>query len=68
MPTARVEPDALWKVRYEDLEGKAGRRPFWKQTTAVTAPSRKAAVENVMAMFPPPLYGNFKASRLKGTP
>jgi len=52
-----------WRVSYENLEWKAGRRPFWKCQTVVRAESRRDAIEQVIGNFPPPKYGNFKAAR-----
>ena len=54
-----------WLVRYENLESKRERRPFFKLTSDVTAPSRKEAIEQVECMFPPPHYGNYRASKVK---
>ena len=54
-----------WKVSYEHLDDKCTRHPFWKRTSYTDAESRAEAVENVSAMFPPPRYGNFRASKVK---
>ena len=54
-----------WKVTYENLEWKAGRRPFWRNSTTVSAHSRKAAIEEVRGRFPPPRYGNYRASAIR---
>jgi len=54
-----------WRVRYEDLESKRGKRPFFKLDSVVTALSRKAAIEQVQSMSPPPQYGNYRASKVK---
>lgn len=51
-----------WKVSYECVQDKAARRPFWKRSTVVEAPSRKDAIAKVQAMFSPPRYGNYRAS------
>jgi len=54
-----------WQVKYEDLESKRGRRPFFKRSSVVTAGSRKEAIAQVQCMFPPPHYGNYRASKVK---
>jgi len=54
-----------WNVTYEDLQAKAGRRPFWKNITVVEACTRKKAIEEVTAKFSPPKYGNYRASKVK---
>ena len=55
-----------WKVTYEDIQAKAGQRPFWRNRTVVDAVCRKSAVEQVSSMFPPPKYGNYRASKING--
>ena len=54
-----------WRVTYEDLELKAGRRPFWRIRETVDAPSRKGAIEAVSCRFSPPQYGNYRASKVR---
>ncbi len=51
-----------WKVKYQCIEDRNARRPFWKRETFVAAESRKAAIEKVKAAFSPPRYGNYTAS------
>ena len=55
-----------WRVTYENVEWKVARQPFWKHEDVVDADSRKEAVEQVSANFPPPRYGNYRASKVKG--
>jgi hypothetical protein len=55
-----------WKVSYENIQWKLNHYPFFKNSSIVTAPNRKAAIEQIAANFPPPAYGNYKASRVKG--
>ena len=54
-----------WDVKYEHLEDKATRHPFWKRSLRVRAETRAEAIDQVKAMFPPPRYGNYKASVVK---
>jgi hypothetical protein len=54
-----------WKVKYEHLENKMRRYPFWKLEDVVEADTRDAAVELVRSEFPPPRYGNYMASRAR---
>lgn len=54
-----------WKVSFEDLRLKRGHYPFYRQTSVVTAASRREAVEIVQARFSPPAYGHFKASKCR---
>jgi len=61
--TESRQPPARWKVRFEDIQAKMSRYPFWRQSTVVTAVSRRDAIEQVMAMFGPPKYGHFRASK-----
>jgi hypothetical protein len=54
-----------WKVSYENLQWKAGRYPFSKQSSIVTAVSRKDAIEEVKTRFSPPNYGKHRASKVR---
>ena len=51
-----------WKVKYQCVEDRNARRPFWKREALVAADSRKAAIEKMKAVFPPPRYGDYTAS------
>jgi hypothetical protein len=54
-----------WRVTYEDLQAKAGRRPFWRNRDVVEAPCRKSAIDEVAVRFAPPQYGNYRASKVR---
>ena len=54
-----------WKVSYEHGRDRDGGYPFWKRTSYTDADTRKDAIENVQGMFPPPMYENFRASKVK---
>jgi hypothetical protein len=51
-----------WKVSYECIEDKRLRYPFWKRSQVVEAPNREAAKKQIMAQWPPPRYGRYRAS------
>jgi hypothetical protein len=55
-----------WKVKYQCVEDRDTRRPFWKREALIAADSRKAAIEKVKAVCPPPRYGNYTASPAPG--
>ena len=58
-----------WKVKYVDLETRQARRPFYNISVTVMAESRLAAIDRVKENFPPPKYGEYRAStRNAGTP
>ena len=64
-----MKPADRWKVSYENLQWKAGKRPFFRNSTIVTAPSRKDAIYQVQYfMFSPPVYGNYRASKVIAQP
>lgn len=56
-----------WRVTYEHLEDKARRMPFWKREEKVQADTRDEAIHQIRSAFPPPRYGNFKASVVRQT-
>ncbi len=58
-----MKQNETWKVKYQCIEDRDAHRPFWKRETCVSAESRKAAIEKVRAVFPPPRYGNYTASK-----
>jgi len=51
-----------WKVRYQDMEAREARHPFFNKAAYVTAPTRKEAIAKVSGMFPPPRYGRYAAA------
>lgn len=55
-----------WKVSYHNIADKLARRPFWKNVAYVAAESRAEAISKVSAKFPPPRYGNYRASVYAG--
>ena len=54
----------FWKVSYTHLEDRAARHPFFKRTQEVQAVSRAEPVNIVKNQFPPPRYGEYRASKL----
>lgn len=54
-----------WKVSYECLRDKMSRMPFWKRSTMVEADNRAEAIRRLASKFPPPIYGNYRASAAK---
>jgi hypothetical protein len=55
----------VWKLSYQHIEESDRRYPFWKRTAHVEADSRQETVDKVKGSFPPPRYGNYKASKCK---
>lgn len=59
-----VEPMPVWKVSYTDLETRAAKRPFFKMTADVEAPTRTSAIERVRNYYGNGArYGEFRASK-----
>jgi hypothetical protein len=54
-----------WKVSYENLDVKSAHRSFFRLFSIVCASSKTQAVELVKRMFSPPIYGNFKVSKIQ---
>lgn len=51
-----------WKVKYEHVEDRQTRHPFFKREETIEAETRKEAIETVKARFAPPRYDRFTAS------
>ena len=60
-----MKPIRRWKVSWVCVQDRAAHYPFYKQATIVEARSRADAIQSVKGRFPPPRYGEYRASPLK---